>query len=77
MPCGIPPTTLRAMPSSSGVIRASLESLPRSHLAGLRAALAGFDDETLALLLGVPIEAVGPTLRIAASKLATALGAPP
>jgi hypothetical protein len=64
------------MTSGSSVVRGSLAALPPLHLAGLRAALAGFDDEALALLLGVPVEAVAPTLRVAASKLASALGPP-
>jgi hypothetical protein len=61
------------MTSAEHAIRTSVASLPPLHLAGLRAALAGFDDEALARLLGVPVEAVGPTLGVAASKLAAAL----
>jgi DNA-directed RNA polymerase specialized sigma24 family protein len=50
-----------------------LATLPERQFAGLRAALAGFDDEDIAALLSVPIEAVRPTLRLAASKLVAAL----
>ena len=54
-------------------VQRRLASLPRRQFAGLRAALAGFDDEDIAVLLAVPVEAVRPTLRLAASKLVAAL----
>jgi DNA-directed RNA polymerase specialized sigma24 family protein len=50
-----------------------LEALPRRQYVGLRAALAGFDDDEIATLLSIPVEAVRPTLRLAASKLVAAL----
>jgi len=50
-----------------------LDTVPTAHIAGLRAALAGFDDEQLALLLSVPVESVRPTLSLAAAKVASAL----
>jgi DNA-directed RNA polymerase specialized sigma24 family protein len=54
-------------------LQARLGRLPRQQFAGLRAALAGFDDDEIALLLAVPVESVRPTLRLAASKLEAAL----
>jgi DNA-directed RNA polymerase specialized sigma24 family protein len=56
-----------------GDLPARLGRLPRRQFAGLRAALAGFDDEEIARLLAVPVEAVRPTLRLAAAKLEAAL----
>ncbi len=55
--------------------QAQLARLPERHLAALRAALAGFDDADIALLLDIPPEAVRTTLRLAAAKLVTVLGA--
>ena len=54
--------------------RGRLGRLPDQHLAALRAVLAGFDDDQVALLLGIPVESVPTTLRLAAAKLAAALG---
>lgn len=50
-----------------------LGRLPDRHLAALRAALAGFDDADIAVLLDIPVESVRTTLRLAAAKLVTAL----
>jgi DNA-directed RNA polymerase specialized sigma24 family protein len=54
--------------------RSRLGRLPDQHLAALRAVLSGFDDDQVALLLGIPVEAVPTTLHLAAAKLAAALG---
>lgn len=56
-------------PDLPGVI----ESLPRDHLVALRAALAGGRAEEVAVLAGVPVEALVPLLRVAAAKLDHAL----
>jgi DNA-directed RNA polymerase specialized sigma24 family protein len=56
---------------------AQVARLPERHLAALRAALAGFGDADIAALLGIPYEAVRPTLRLAAAKLVTALAEHP
>ncbi|MGI8936700.1 MAG: hypothetical protein ACR2JF_00540 [Iamia sp.] len=53
--------------------RAVIESLPRDHLALLRAALAGAPVADLAAQTGVPLEAVLPLLRVATAKLERAL----
>jgi DNA-directed RNA polymerase specialized sigma24 family protein len=50
-----------------------LGRLPDRHLAALRAALAGFDDADISVLLDIPVESVRTTLRLAAAKLVTAL----
>lgn len=50
-----------------------LGALPKAHAALLRGALAGFGDEELAALLGVPRESVRPMLRLAAAKLISLL----
>lgn len=54
-------------------LRAVVESLPRDHLALLRAALAGAPVTDLAAQAGVPLEAVLPLLRVATAKLERAL----
>jgi DNA-directed RNA polymerase specialized sigma24 family protein len=54
-----------------------LDRVPDQHLSGLRAALAGFSTVDLARLMGVPEEAVRPTLRLAAAKLVAALDRDP
>jgi DNA-directed RNA polymerase specialized sigma24 family protein len=54
-------------------LQARLAQLPARQFAGLRAALAGFDDEEIAVLLAVPVESVRPTLRLAAAKLEAVL----
>jgi DNA-directed RNA polymerase specialized sigma24 family protein len=53
--------------------QALLERLPDRHLAALRAALTGFGDADIAVLLDIPVESVRTTLRVAAAKLVTAL----
>jgi DNA-directed RNA polymerase specialized sigma24 family protein len=53
--------------------RDRLDRLPERHLAALRAVLAGFSDEDVAGLLGIPVEAVPTTVRLAVAKLVTAL----
>jgi DNA-directed RNA polymerase specialized sigma24 family protein len=53
--------------------RDQLARLPERHLAALRAALAGFSDDDIAGLLGIPVEAVPTTVRLAVAKLVTAL----
>jgi hypothetical protein len=50
-----------------------VEDLPPEHLALLRGLLCGFDSTRLAVLAGVPPEAVVSILRVAVAKLATAL----
>jgi DNA-directed RNA polymerase specialized sigma24 family protein len=50
-------------------IQARLRQLPERHLAALRAALAGFSDADIAGLLGIPVESVPTTVRLAAAKL--------
>lgn len=64
---------LAAMPVPPGDTQARLRRLPDRHLAALRAALSGFDDGEIATLLGIPTEAVRPTLRLAAAKLVATL----
>jgi DNA-directed RNA polymerase specialized sigma24 family protein len=54
-------------------IQTRLRRLPPRHLAALRAALLGLDDEDIARLLDIPVEAVPTTLRLAAAKLTTLL----
>jgi DNA-directed RNA polymerase specialized sigma24 family protein len=54
-------------------IQARLQNLPERHLAALRAALAGFSDSDIAGLLGIPVESVTTTVRLAAAKLASVL----
>jgi DNA-directed RNA polymerase specialized sigma24 family protein len=54
-------------------LQEQLARLPDRHLAALRAALAGFDDGDIARLVGIPVEAVPTTLRLAAAKLLAAL----
>jgi DNA-directed RNA polymerase specialized sigma24 family protein len=54
-------------------IQAHLRRLPPRHLAALRAALMGLDDEDIARLLDVPVESVPTTLQVAAAKLTTLL----
>jgi DNA-directed RNA polymerase specialized sigma24 family protein len=54
-------------------IQGAVRSLPRVHLLLLRAALVGFDEAQLAVLIEVPQEAVRPLLRLAAAKLTTCL----
>jgi DNA-directed RNA polymerase specialized sigma24 family protein len=56
--------------------QAQIGRLPDRHLAALRAALAGFDDADIAMLLGIPVESVHTTLRLAAAKLARVLSDP-
>jgi DNA-directed RNA polymerase specialized sigma24 family protein len=58
-------------------LAAVLASLPRDHLVVLRGAMAGFAAPELAVLAGVPVEAVVPLLRLATAKLVTALAEPP
>jgi len=53
--------------------RDHLGRLPERHLAALRAVLAGFSDDDIAGLLGIPVEAVPTTVRLAVAKLVTAL----
>jgi DNA-directed RNA polymerase specialized sigma24 family protein len=53
--------------------RDRLGRLPERHLAALRAVLAGFADADIAGLLGIPVEAVPTTVRLAVAKLVTAL----
>lgn len=60
-------------PAAQRDVQCRLGALPRRQYVGLRAALAGFDDEEIATLLSIPVEAVRPTLRLAASKLVAAL----
>ena len=43
------------------------------HLAALRAALIGLDEEAIAHLLDIPVESVPATLQVAAAKLTTLL----
>ena len=52
--------------------QAQLSRVPERHLAALRAALAGFGNEDIAGLLGIPVSSVPTTLRLAAAKLARA-----
>jgi len=54
-------------------VQLRLRALPRRQFVGLRAALVGLDDEEIATLLSIPVAAVQPTLRLAASKLVAAL----
>jgi DNA-directed RNA polymerase specialized sigma24 family protein len=54
-------------------VEQAVRSLPRAHLLLLRAALIGFNDQELAVLVGVPPESVRPLLRIAAAKLGSSL----
>jgi DNA-directed RNA polymerase specialized sigma24 family protein len=54
-------------------MQARLLELPERHLAALRAALVGFDDADIASLLGIPVQAVPTTLRLAAAKLTNVL----
>ena len=54
-------------------IQAQLGRLPPGHLAVLRAALVGFDEEDIARLLDIPVESVPTTLRVAAAKLTNLL----
>jgi DNA-directed RNA polymerase specialized sigma24 family protein len=61
------------MTDPSAGTQSQLARLPDRHLAALRAALAGFDDADIAVLLDIPVEAVRTTLRLAAAKLVTAL----
>lgn len=63
----------KATSAAQGDVQVRLEALPRRQYVGLRAALAGFDDDEIATLLSIPVEAVRPTLRLAASKLVAAL----
>jgi DNA-directed RNA polymerase specialized sigma24 family protein len=53
-----------------------LARLPERHLAALRAALAGFGDDDIAGLLGIPVVSVPTTMRVAAAKLVSALDEP-
>jgi hypothetical protein len=53
--------------------QAHLRRLPPDHVTALRAALMGLDDEDIALLLAIPVEAVPATLQVAAAKLTTLL----
>jgi hypothetical protein len=61
------------MPGPHLDTQSRLHDLPERHLAGLRAALSGFDDAEIASLLEIPVESVRPTLRLAAAKLAAVL----
>jgi DNA-directed RNA polymerase specialized sigma24 family protein len=61
------------VPNDRAEIQAQLERLPPRHLALLRAALAGFDEEDIARLLDIPVESVPTTVRVAAAKLANLL----
>lgn len=54
-------------------VQSLLGRLAPRHLAVLRAALMGLDDEDIALLLDIPVESVPNTLRVAAAKLTTLL----
>jgi DNA-directed RNA polymerase specialized sigma24 family protein len=54
-------------------IQTHLRRLPPRHLAALRAALLGLDDEDIGRMLDIPVESVPTTLRLAAAKLATLL----
>jgi DNA-directed RNA polymerase specialized sigma24 family protein len=54
-------------------IQAQLRRLPPRHLAVLRAALVGFDEEDIARLLDIPVESVPTTMRVAAAKLTNLL----
>ena len=50
-------------------VQAQLRRLPPRHLAALRAAVLGLDDEDIARLLEIPVESVPTTLQVAAAKL--------
>lgn len=54
-------------------IQAQLGRLPPRHLAALRAALSGLDEEDIARLLDIPVESVPTTMRVAAAKLTNLL----
>jgi DNA-directed RNA polymerase specialized sigma24 family protein len=54
-------------------IQAQLGRLPPRHLAVLRAALVGFDEQDIARLLDIPVESVPTILRVAAAKLTNLL----
>lgn len=54
-------------------MQAAVAALPRVHALVLRGALAGFDEDELASLVGVPPESVRPLLRVAAAKLGALL----
>jgi DNA-directed RNA polymerase specialized sigma24 family protein len=64
-----------SVPVDPSEIQAHLRRLPPRHLAALRAALLGLDDEDIARLLDIPVESVPTTLRVAAAKLTTLLAA--
>jgi DNA-directed RNA polymerase specialized sigma24 family protein len=61
------------MAATTAHTRDRLGRLPERHLAALRAVLAGFSDDDIAGLLGIPVEAVPTTVRLAVAKLVTAL----
>lgn len=67
---------LAVMSAPPGDAQGRLRRLPDRHLVVLRAALAGFQDAEIAVLLGIPVESVRPTLRLAAAKLVAVLAAP-
>jgi DNA-directed RNA polymerase specialized sigma24 family protein len=54
-------------------VQDALDVLPRPYVLVLRGALAGFRDDELAALVGVPIESVRPMVRLAAAKLVSVL----
>jgi DNA-directed RNA polymerase specialized sigma24 family protein len=57
-------------------VQDAVTSLPRVHLLLLRAALVGFNDAELAVLVGIPPESVRPLLRVATAKLGSCLAEP-
>lgn len=52
---------------------AARRTLPPAYLTALQRALGGAEEDELAALMDVPVEAVPPLLRVAVAKLATAL----
>ena len=61
------------VPASAPVLPAVIDSLPRDHLVALRAILSGGRADEVAVLAGVPVEALVPLLRVATAKLDRAL----
>jgi DNA-directed RNA polymerase specialized sigma24 family protein len=57
-------------------VQDALDVLPRPYVLVLRGALAGFRDDELAALIGVPVESVRPMVRLAAAKFVSALAEP-
>lgn len=65
-----------AVTAPAAETRSRLGDLPERHLAALRAVLAGFADRDIAGLLGIPVESVPTTVRLAAAKLLAVLSDP-